>query len=299
MPAVIHSDTLYSAIFSLWATLFNDDIDEMAADNLFGVSSLYPFYVVSGKVIHFMPIPLGCAPESSPGSPLANLRLISSELLIPFCRGQRLPLESYSIFHNGAACCQEEVTRDALFFECGLQTRTTVDRAASVHTVDSGKTELSFSQRSGLFFLAWFHDGDVKKKFESVLALLADEGLGRARSLGRGTFEITQGKQFELPRGGGENHLCLSLFSPETGESAPCIDYAKSSYGLLSRRGVAPTSAGIMPTKSVAMITEGSLLHFNRKVAIGGRSRDISIENSLLGHKQYRVGRSLFVPTDI
>ena len=185
--AVVHSDTFYSAVFSVWARLF-DNVEERISDPRFFISSLYPFYIVSGKVVYFLPMPLEISHDRMSHDGLSGIKLISSELLIPLCRGQRLPVKDYSRFHGGAACCQEPVESGMKFFEPGLMTRRFSDRGCSVPAGVNNEAEIRFSKRSGLFFLAWFHDDAAKQNFEAALKLLADEGLGGMRSLGRGTL---------------------------------------------------------------------------------------------------------------
>ncbi|WP_243663283.1 type III-A CRISPR-associated RAMP protein Csm4 [Rhodothermus marinus] len=133
--------------------------------------------------------------------------------------------------------------------------------------------EVYFDRDAGLFFLATFKSGEIQRLFETGLHLLADEGIGADRSMGKGWFRWKR-EELTIQTPEKENTaymMLLSLYNPRP-EEASDIDPSRSHYALITRRGwVTASGAMTLRRRAVRFFAEGSVLCFKENRIPRGR----------------------------
>jgi CRISPR-associated protein Csm4 len=118
--------------------------------------------------------------------------------------------------------------------------------------------ETWFQEGAGLYFLFSVTDALLDKRFRAVWRLLAHEGLGGDRSVGKGQFQAPDFIPLDIPAPIESDHLvCLSLYYPGPGELAG-LD--QGYYDLVDRRGYifSPTRQSFR-RRPVRLFSEGSV----------------------------------------
>lgn len=148
----------------------------------------------------------------------------------------------------------------------------------------------SEEEKSGLFFLYELKDKTIEKQFLATLRLLADEGVGGDRSVGKGFFEQPEFTEIDINiPDSNSGIITLSLFLPANNE---LNDIDKSYYQILTRRGyIYSPLCQSLRRKSIRMFKEGSVFPSNKK----GRMADVTPE-IFKEHKIYRYGFAFVLP---
>ncbi len=118
--------------------------------------------------------------------------------------------------------------------------------------------ETWFHARAGLYFLFTVPDAQDDKRFQAVWRLLAHEGLGGDRSVGKGQFRSPEFASVDIPVPPASDHIvCLSLYYPGP-EETMALD--QGYYELLDRRGYifSPTRQSYR-RRPVRLFAEGSV----------------------------------------
>ena len=244
---IIHSDTLFSALFSVWLRLYHQPLPEKLR-----LSSAYPFY----RDELFYPRPflkLYGPPQEffyDHAKTLNKLRFVSHDYFMKWIRGEPFSEREVEDMVSRSQCIESNIN---------IVTRPQVvlDR---------------LSNSSGLYFVGetWFGEGaglyffvDLPKhewpRLKTVIELLGDEGIGGRRSLGYGTFQPKFIDNFTLSDASAPDaYITLSLYYPSTGELLP-EDVV--SYQLVERTGWIEGKDGNeqMRHQRVRMFTEGSV----------------------------------------
>ncbi len=281
---IIHSDTLYGAIHSLWGWLFdeNEIFGENTLKNKFKLSSAFPYL----NEMLFFPKPFNVKLSasndlsSSERKKAKKITYLEYGLLKEVLNGKTLNLNDLNVIQKMFACKNITVAEDITIFCKATYAHNTLDRFSDASQNVFESTEIIFNNdpknniESGLFFLAEFENDEVKKKFEAVLSLLGDEGLGADRSIGRGLFTY-KSKAFEVPTVNSANsYYLLSLYLPNEKELS-VINFENSYYELITRGGwVTLPGFNSKFKKNVKMFTEGSV--FYSKDVLNGTYTDIS-----------------------
>lgn len=155
--------------------------------------------------------------------------------------------------------------------------------------------QVVYLEGAGLFFLIELKDEVFRKKFEGTMNLLADEGIGGDRSVGKGLMEkpVFDEVEIKVPKGA-NGILCLSLYYPDQKE---IHRLSEGYYELLERKGYIYSPHGqSLRRRSVRMFIEGSV--FPSDVTKRGRLVDIT-PDAFGKHRIYRYGLLLDVPCQI
>lgn len=270
---MIHSDTLYAAIFYSLNKLFQQ---EKPVDLL--ISSAFPF--VDNKL--YLPRP--CI--ELPGLEKESIRKRRGKAVkaARFISPRHFPQ-----WINGEEVNYEEVREDQELLSANIKysvrPRARLDRMTN-DSVFYFVGQVNFKHhKAGLYFLA---SGSLKELewLRASVRLLSDEGIGGERSSGYGRFIPEFIEKPNIPAAdGGRRYVSLSLYCPAAPEE---IEGALLSYQLIKRGGW--TLAGkSYPQKRLIMLAEGSL--FARRVE--GKIHDISHPEA--NHKVYRNGRAYLV----
>lgn len=300
---MIHSDTLFSAIMSLWGNFYEDDIESLCKAPPFIISSAFPFK----KDMFFFPRPMvriGKVHEKNDQKEkkLKKVEFISQGLLESILKGENGNLEfnekdtfqddkfwhpNQSSFNNND---------DILFAERELP-RVTVDRNTNSSEIFYF-SEIVFKKDAGLFFLARFTESQIKQKFEAVLRLLGDEGIGGDKRMGKGLFSLYIKENFPiLSPENADGFLTLSLYYPEETEFSGGI-LNNASYNLISRKGwLHAPGAMTLRRKEIRTFTEGSIFNATGK-QIYGTNPCVLEKNEEIGlrHNIYRYGIAFNLP---
>ena len=289
---VIHSDTLYSAFFNGYRLLYGKQeleklLELFLTDNTpLLLSSAFPFW----KGRHYLPVPknqipgdkqskeyLFCQDSLRADSPsrgaVGGLKTPEGENMLPI--------------NSEDMDCANELLEGDQCTRVGLDRRTNHPGDRYFHC-----SEVHFSKESGLYFLARVQVEKYKRRLDAVFRLLADEGIGGDRTVGKGLFAYPKSEEMklEVPEKA-KGWVSLSLYYPGGGEWK---GISESYYDLIQRRGYvfSPDSKSLrrMP---VSMFTEGSV--FPATPERHGKMVDVT-PKILSAHKVYRTGLAIGIP---
>jgi len=302
---IIHSDTLFSAVACKLSLFYEDDIEDFINNPKYILSSAFPF---KGNEF-FFPKPMvkiGDEDEEHPdyGKKFKKVRFVSKKILEKIISGGKIEFSEKNILQSGLLWTDYktiELTKsEKTIYEVREVPRVRIDRITNESEIFYFN-EIIFSEKSGLFFLVKFYDETIKTKFESILRLLGDEGIGGDKSSGKGCYdlEIVEDFRIEYPELA-DNFISLSLFHP-TKEEVDNGLLSNSSYELVTRRGwihsVSPTP---LRRKGVRMLTEGSVFKHLGKEDYGDIVKVLDSNESLgLLHNVYRYGKSFTIPIKV
>ncbi len=242
----IHSDTLSSALLSLWALQKPDRIDQMIKSPSYLLSSAFPFY----KKFFFLPLPKARPLIKESKSKellkedyykthkvLKKIQFVPSPLWEKLLSNPNYFLnvkkeDKKTILTDGKAdyyCSSnflfpkdlfQEDTKDKIFMEeekTGVAINRLTNQAEEGQLFVFKKTV--YQAEGGLYFLAKFNTESDQKEFEEILSLLGDTGLGGKKSYGNGLFKYER-KPAPIKESYGEKPhsslFALSLFCPSS-----------------------------------------------------------------------------------
>ena len=234
----IHSDTLYSAFFHGYRLLYGQDsLEGMLRLFLedappFLLSSTFPFW----DGIRYLPIPKNQIPRDKQAKKVAFIDSSSWFLLL---MGETLSEilkkpDTSTIPRSGDATDSLEQKKPWMLVDAprvGLDRRTNHPGERYFHC-----GEVHYRERSGLYFIADIRNRDFHKPFVSVWRLLADEGLGGDRTVGKGHFKYAEIEEFllDVPKDA-NGSIVISLYYPTTNERS---GFRESAYDLVEREGL-------------------------------------------------------------
>jgi len=296
---VIHSDTIFSALMILWHNFYNDDIEEICENPPFVISSAFPFK----SQIYFFPKPMvkiGKEGEDDlkKGKRLKKVKYISKNILEKLLLGKDLEFNESNTLQSGKFWVEkDELAQDGIVFKEKEIPRVMIDRVSNSSDIFHF-SEIIFEEDSGLFFLAKFLKEAMQKKFEVVLRLLGDEGLGGDKRLGKGLFAVEKRNNFQIliPEYA-DRILNLSLYHP-TEEEIKAGLLSNASYALITRKGwIHSQGAMSLRRQSVRMFKEGSVFNRLNKEVYGDCPivLEKNTENGL-SHNIYRYGIGFCLP---
>jgi CRISPR-associated protein Csm4 len=301
---VIHSDSLFGAISCAWSTLYgNDELEALIGGFLKGeapfvISSGFPF--ISNLLLFPKPIAAlaeivgGNVAGNGPGDEkkIKRAEFVSKDVFEWILRGKRPDGSGWGFIYNGnkivAIASSSEMAlmgkmpSNSVFWRREEAAHVVLDRynqSSSIFRVG----DVSFSEGTGLYFLADFRDRSIISRFDAAMRLLEDEGIGGERSSGKGSFRF----KMETVEIGAENSInsingingsniisddnnarnnrggflvLLSLYHPEKAEVELGL-LTRSRYQLITRRGwISSQGSRTLRKKTVRMISEGSIV---------------------------------------
>jgi len=300
---IIHSDTLFSAIMSVWGHLYDDDIEKMCQTPPFYISSAFPFK----KDTLFFPRPFvkigkEAENEDQKGKKLKRVTYLSQQLFESILQGEAENLEfsEADTFQDGVFWCKNmslnSQNADRVFTERELP-RVTIDRHTNLSEIFYF-SEIVFEKDAGLFFLAKFKQKEIKPQFEAVLRLLGDEGIGGDKRMGKGLYSLAIEENFHLSvPANADGFLTLSLYYPEEAEFNNGI-LKEASYNLINRKGwLHCPGAMSLRRKEIKVFKEGSVFSAIGKETYGTNPCVLERNEDLgLSHSIYRYGFAFSLP---
>ncbi len=291
---IIHSDTLTSAICSLWNNFYDDNVSSFFVEPKFILSSAYHYF----ENTLFFPKPYFSFFEKDndiTGKIVKNIEYLSESIFKEVITGLKINFLKTKLSENG----KYYGDKIGAIFERHTDERTPVNRItneSSIFTIE----EMFFNQKAGFYFIAEFIDMEIKDKFETVLRLLGDTGIGADRSYGKGIFEIKEIRKISFPDIANSKHfLTLSLYHPQADEIPTILE--DSRYNIVKRQGwIAKRGIDNYRKKSVNFFSEGSIFKKITDKNIYGDSPDLTpdltLENVNLPHKIFKAGFAFKIP---
>lgn len=280
---IVHSDTLFSAYCHGYRLLFGEqELERLLTRFLEGeypflMSSAFPFW----KGIYYLPTPRCHNPASKEQKKIIYIgmedwwRLNGGSALgylgskVPVLRKGNFPWKVIDVPRVGLN--RLTAHPDDAFFHFG---------------------EVWYEKDAGLFFIFQVAEAQEEVKFRAVWRLLAHEGLGGDRSVGKGHFHIPEFKSLQFPDCQESSHsVCLSLYYPAPSE---LTGLNEGYYELIDRRGYIFSPAGqSLRRKPVRFFTEGSV--FPNPPVRRGTLVDVT-PPAFTAHPVYRCGILFSLP---
>lgn len=292
--SVIHSDTLFSAFVNGYRLMYEGGKFDALARQLeadeppLRFSSAFPF--VSNN--YYLPVPRNQIPKDKQAKKVQFVELETWQRLI---NGENFE----DLATSGSAKTlpplgkDEDYQKEAMPWAVLDTPRVGLDR----HSNHPGERyfhcgETHFADNAGLYFLADYRDDKIRDEARAVWRLIADEGLGGDRTVGKGLFAYPSAEPLflEVPDQAA-GWISLSLYYPATDELFGLTD---GYYDLIQRCGYIYSMGGrTLRRRPVSMFTEGSV--FPSPSMRFGKLVNTTPERFTL-HPVYRSGLALGVP---
>ena len=172
--------------------------------------------------------------------------------------------------------------------------RVAIDRKTnSSHIYHFG--EVSFAKDCGLYFLMDLRLKEYKKRVETTIRVLGDEGIGGDRTYGKGLFKA-EFREIEMNMEPKEHFVTLSLFYPQEEELSRLKDRY---YELITRGGwIYSTDAKNLRRRTVRMFSEGSVFSAGSDSGLYGGLANVKPKD-FAEHDVYRYGYAFAVPLEV
>lgn len=302
------SDTLSAALCVAAAELGgeripSEEMDELAREPPWVVSSLLPWVGLGGRPVRFVPRPIdprfgeaggGKGGAGARARELADVTHVSLDLLAD-------PLPNPTRSRCGTLAATPREAGD----ELGLVTwrravtrgRATIDRATgAAEPFHLAELALGAGGQAGAW-VAVRADSDERMQFVRVLLhYLADCGIGADRSRGLGRFEIVHEGAFSVDEDEerGRLRVLLGYASPDGWLEEALLD-PRARYQVVRRGGRAHGALGGLGVerRPLRLVAPGAVVPDRGPLV--GRTRDVTPEG-FTEHRIYRDGRTLAWP---
>ena len=304
----VPSDTFYSAIYSEYMKLYNDDeLLEMSESGKFKISDLLPFKNPKKyEVSFYLPKPfISIERKKRNEEQTVDRKKVKALTYIPANK-----LKEYCSFLEKGTDFPE-IDQD--FGKKQLYTKNKISRIGEdteLYNIEVFK----FNEESGLYFIVELPE-EWQDKFENILNSLSLTGIGGKKTSGYGQFLLEEdpmlfdGEDFEmieseddafinraLYRRENNEYLLLSSYSPSLEQNeVEKIKEEGNGYHLIKRsRFVNNSSYSENPQKrkQVYMISSGSVFNFIPE----GRLLDLKLNGN---HSIYRMGKPIILGVDL
>ncbi len=244
---------------------------------------------------------------------LKKLRYLSPQLFTAVCQGSSLPLQIIALQQGKVWISEAEARqlpppwkpangepdaawrarlRTTPLWQVDAIPRVTLDRrsAASAY-YEVGR--VLFAPGAGLSILVAFTDPTAQTRFERLLTLLGESGLGGKRTNGYGAFAWRRSELTLALPGPHRRAVLLSRYIP-TREELALVRDERSTYQFVDVGGWLLAAGGVTSRrKPVMMIAEGAVLAMVDRLP-SGRVIDVRPDDTVL-HPIYRSGLALAV----
>ncbi len=303
---MLRSDTIFSAIMSNWGLLFDDDVESLCGNPPFTVSSAFPFI---GEQ-RFYPVPIGIFDEIIKENKedkkfWKKLDFIPETYIKMFLKNGKVSRDELMKLKS---FIRDEESRDIktgvgmyrdsrLAYRAGSERpRLGIDRLSSSVKEDAFfySRDVVFNKDAGLFFLAEFSQEADQVKFDAVMRLLGDNGIGADRSIGRGQFEFSKEEIDLKTANNGKTGYLLSCYLPGREEVEEGV-LENSIYNLIFRSGyVYDYRMRNTRKQRLIMLSEGAIVsHIGRNGGIVARV--CNKDKMDIPHNVYRNGKAFLL----
>ncbi len=314
--AIIHSDTLFSALVNNYVLLFGQSglsefINAFKAESILEISSAFPaIETIRGELILFFPAPIdlrhrfkgdqdldksvkkirfiseGILKEIGEGIHLPSCRMLGAEFLVTAAEHRLIAVGDKTNqpetlpppiqFGTAAHVLMHQIGQEDAFFNVTAIYPRKLRRQE--------KMSAAFDTHYYFLFRTQNCQPELLARFKACVALLADEGIGGERSAGLGGFANVDWKgivQFKYASKG-DHSLSLGLGIPADQEAFDQV----SKYATVMRGGnaIGTGNNNQFARKRIRMIAEGALCDAQPK----GMTANIAGDDSL--HQVLRYG---------
>ena len=291
----IPADAIFSAICQTWANFYDTEslTDFLSpytqhADALpLTLTSAFPF---AGDVYLF-PKPRNFTDRSKESKRVAFVshdifQAILSEKPPTFDKDDLINAEKVWISPKEKASLKTSKGENLSLWKTQTTPRVTIDRQSAASEIWHVET-VEYHKHCGLWFAAEFDSDETQHKFETLLRVIGDSGIGGERNAGYGTFGFTNTHKIELPTAEvGAPFLTLSRVCPKSAAELQGLLTGNVAYTLHRLTGWVSTRGSATPRKEVMVFEEGSVL--NTSQAQVGRLVDLRPND--WEHPVYRYG---------
>lgn len=308
--AVLHSDTLFSAVCSAFDQLglleewLNATVKEYGEPAV-RLSSCFPWQ----RGLMYAPPPAGLWPPPWDGNSHGGrvrwkgARLLPTTVIAGLLKGE-YPSEDEWAVDGQSACLVPQNSRSATGpFRVLSRSSSAVDRLTGGQVEVYSTACVQFAPASGLWCCASFSSQATyaiwAPKVEAAFRLLSDNGMGGMRSRGYGRSRMPDFQRGLLPEllfgegaavQPGKAWWMLSLYSPA---EADTVEWASGDYQTVVRLGRTYGAQASGEVKRASrMISEGSVVIAGQSPV--GCARDVGPEGS--PHPVYRAGYAVALP---
>ena len=291
----IPADAIFSAICQTWATFYDtesltDFLNPYTqdADALpLTLTSAFPF----AADVYLFPRPLNFTDRSKESK---GVRFVSHDIFHAilsgnpptFDKNDLVNTEKVWISPKEKARLKTSNGNHLRIWRTQTIPRVTIDRQSAASEIWHVET-VEYDTGCGLYFAAEFDSEETRQKFETLLRVLGDSGIGGERNAGYGTFDFTNTHKIELPTAEvGYPFLTLSRVCPKSPAELQGLLTGDVAYTLHRLTGWVSAGGNATPRKEVMVFEEGSVL--NASEAPVGRLVDLRPNDS--EHPVYRYG---------
>lgn len=308
----VPADTLFSAVCSLWRELYGTDAlcrdvldwfaDAESDSAPFFLTSAFPF---AGR-LRFFPkpaaLPATLRVRDDGYKALKRVRFVSERVFAALVNGEPVAFRVEDCINGKSTWVTEEekaqlmgwtddATGDIVLWATAVVPRVTLDRVTLASEIWHFG-EVRFVEGTGLWFAVDFnrdHGDALQRRFESVLRLLGDTGLGGERGAGRGLFSLSAATEGPIPDvQEAHRFVTLSPLCPRDRIQLEALTQPGAAYELMPRRGwVTSPEASNLRRKTVWMLAEGSVLTGNPRQRAGGL---VNVKPDVCPHDVWRYG---------
>ena len=289
----IPADTLFSAICQIWATFYDtvsltDFLNRYTQDSEdlpLMLTSAFPF----ASDVYLFPKPLTFTSRSKESKRLQFVSYDRFQEII----SQNTPNFDGNNLINGEKVWMsaEEKERlkasgedEPIIFETVTRPRVRIGSQNAGSEIWYLET-VQFNTNCGLWFAAQFDSDETQQKFETLLSVLGDSGIGGERNAGYGLFDVTPAK-LKIPTVAGNRFVTLSRISPKSPAQLEDLRTGDVAY-TLNRLPIWVSPTGTNPRrKEVMVFAEGSVLNTS-ETQIG---RLVDFKTDTGSHPVYRYG---------
>jgi CRISPR-associated protein Csm4 len=297
----LHSDQLHAALIAAAAKWSNT----VSGEAPYHLSSAFPFFKGNERTLHFFPKPYLPFDEQqqAPGvaKKLKKVVWLEDVYYSALLRGER-PHFNPDKHVQGSFLSSMEGLPDLMIRSERLRTR--VGRNDGEDTKPYYVDDLRFAEGAGFYFLATSANEEGYRTLEQRLDMLADEGLGTDRSIGKGSFKFSKG-ELSLSVPDSATHCTnLSAYLPESKTELMELLGENHQYALI-RRGGWLTSPPFMTYRrqEVHLMEAGGIFTLpsghNAPLVTLGKVVDLcptELKEHEAHHPVWRNGESIFLP---
>ncbi|GAB4183695.1 MAG: type III-A CRISPR-associated RAMP protein Csm4 [Calditrichia bacterium] len=298
----IHSDTLTGAIANMYPLL---GMDFSFENPPFLLSSAFPF----ADSRYFFPVPIGSlhslmaeVEDLSKVKKLKKVKFIEKSLLEKLLNGEHFSLSDvdWDLLEKFPKYLLPPSKNKEFSGIYSISELPRIGVSRLNNSATEGKifyfSQMNFKENAGLFFLAQIQDEEIRK-FETALSLLADEGLGADRNVGKGHF-VWDKDEFDISIPNDADAIYLvSLYYPNRDEIGDLINIDSSYYKIVSRKGfVFNSNLSGLRRAPVRMFEEGSIFALQNSGKPTGGNPIVIQKGQLSELNIYRYGKAMYFP---
>ena len=291
----IPADTLFSAICQMWATFYDTAsltafLNKYTADDTtlpFTLTSAFPY----AHNVYLFPKPLTWTDRSKASK---RVQFVSHDIFQGIISGNLPAFNEDNLINNeNVWISPDEINQlkelmddELIIWQTSSRPRVTIGSQNAGSEIWHVQT-VQFNKCCGLWFAADFGSDKMKQKFETLLHVLSDCGIGGERNAGYGQFDFTEIDDFEIPTADtGAQFVTLSPVCPKSSKQLEHLLKGDIAYILTHSTGWLSDTGSAQRRNQVNMFSEGSVLNTSEDQI--GRLVDLKPET--WSHPVYRYG---------